>query len=767
MLKFSEDNWNIIENDFSLDLVMAYEALMSQGNGFMHIRGSHEEQLGNYDPSREYWRMPANVTAEDFSESECKYGFYIPGIYGEHPILGQELVNLPHFLRVSFCADNEELSLDNSKISNYSRVFDLKTATLTRSFIWHTVSGANISLKFCRYISASHLNICMQKITIISDIDIDISVTSEINANVRTNGFNHFKQIDLEEIEPNIAGCTVKTDNDTVSIVSRVIAHSDKYFNQNSGNKNQIRFVLNIKANEESIVEKHTHVEASNNINAAGIFLESEEVTFDSLYDLHVAIWQSWWDKANIIIEGDSNSQFAIRLSIYHLLRCRVLKQVSIDAKGYSGDAYFGRFFWDTEIFMLPFYLYTFPETAKNLLQFRVNTLSGAMENAQKYGYSGAKYAWESSMTGVEQCACWQYADHEIHIGADIAYALDNYRRVVDENFIDDKIAKVIVEIARFYLSRIDYDEINGKANLFGVMGPDEYTPISDNNAYTNWLVRFTLKLAANIGKLAGISDIEKANFIDNALNLCIPRKNDDLVLQCDNFDELAEFDFDKFWPERKGVIASKVSQERIYRSKCLKQADVIMLMMLFNKHFSQNEILAAWNYYLPFTTHDSSLSVAVHAKVALLLGKIGHAIDFWKKSIAIDFDLAAKGSEQGVHIASYGMNWQLMVFGFGGVDKDSEDGILRIAPILPDEWSRLAFPLIWQGNNVFIDISQTEIIVANYGPKAFDLQYRGRLEHISSNSYIIIKYNNGSNDNDVISEIKRVEYDKRGNFRP
>ena len=766
MLKSSNDNWNLVENDFSLDLVMAYEALMAQGNGFMHIRGSHEDQVGAYDSSREYWRMPTNVTAEEFTDSECKYGFYIPGIYGEHPILGQELVNLPYFLGISLSVGSEKFSLTGSNISNYSRVLDLKTATLTRSYIWHTISGANISLTFSRYLSAANVNFCMQKIVIVSDADEDILVTSVIDADVRTNGFNHFNNIKLEHKKQGVARCSVGTDSDTVIITSKVISESDKYKYDCIGNRNEISFELNVKANKESIVEKHTCVETDKDNGSSKIDLINCNLTYDELHLLHLKEWEMWWNKSDILIDGDSNSQLAIRISIYHLLRCKVISQVSIDAKGYSGDAYFGRFFWDTEVFMLPFYIFTFPESAKKLLEFRVNSLGGALLNAKEYGYYGAKYAWESSMSGLEQCACWQYADHEIHIGADIVYAIDNYRRLVDNDFITENVARVIVEIARFYLSRIDFHDSQNKPNLLGVMGPDEYTPISDNNAYTNWMVKFTLKLASQVGEKAGISDVEKASFIDTAVNLRIPRKNDDLILQCDNFDELAEINFDEYWPGRQGVFARKVSQERIYRSKCLKQADVIMLMMLFSKHFSLKELAAAWNYYLPYTTHDSSLSVAVHAKVALQLGKLDNAVDFWKKSMAIDFDLEDKGSEEGVHIASYGMNWQLLVFGFGGVDKESDDGILRIDPILPGNWNRLAFPLIWQGNDIFIDISNNEIIVVNLGPKVIELVCRGRLVDLSPNTSMKLLTKNNEN-KEVISEIKRENYDKRCNIRP
>ena len=766
MLNSSNNNWNLVENSFSIDNVMKYESLMAQGNGFMHIRGSHEDQLGNYDASREYWRMPTNVTAEEFAESECKFGFYIPGIYGVHPILGQELVNLPHFLRISFNVEGEELSLTQSNISNYSRILDIKSAVLTRSFAWHTRSGANVVFSFSRFLSASHPNLCMQKVSLSSDRDIDISVSSIIDADVRTNGYNHFSDLQLNTIRQDIAACTVVTDNDQIDISSKIISSSKQYSYEENGKRSIVSFKLHLVAGTVENIEKHTLVNVSSRKNDIGIDLLSGQFTYDSLLCIHTQQWAQWWNRSDVVIEGDSASQLSIRLSIYHLIRCKVIDPVSIDAKGYSGDAYFGRFFWDTEIFMLPFYMFSFPENARNLLDFRVNSLPGARMNAKEYGYSGAKYAWESSMNGIEQCACWQYADHEIHISADIVYAIDNFRKTVDNQYITKEVAQVIVDIARFYLSRLDFDDSQNKVHLLGVMGPDEYTPISDNNAYTNWMVKYTLKLAAQVGQIVGISEIEKANFIDAAVNLTIPRKNDDLVLQCDNFDELAEFDFDEFWPDREGAIARRVSQERIYRSKCLKQADVLMLMMLFSKHFSRKEIAAAWDYYLPFTTHDSSLSVAVHAKVALLLGKISLAMDFWKKSMAIDFDLSKDSCKEGVHIASYGMNWQLMVFGFGGIDEDSDDGVLRIDPVLPDSWTRLAFPIIWQGNDLYVDISKEKVIVENYGPKAIDLVCCGRVEELSSNSSLLFSFSKKDSEV-IITELERETNDQRSNIRP
>jgi trehalose/maltose hydrolase-like predicted phosphorylase len=446
------------------------------------------------------------------------------------------------------------------------------------------------------------------------------------------------------------------------------------------------------------------------------------------LHAEHAEVWQERWQSCDVVVEGDERAQRALRVSLYHLLRAHVPNddRVAIDGKGYAGEAYWGRYFWDTEMFLLPFYLYTAPECARTLVDYRVNTLAGARKNAHRYGYAGARYAWESDADGNECCPNWQYADHEVHVTADVVYGLAHYARAVDDDYLRGRAAEVVVATARYWMQRLDWRVGEDHPSLLGVMGPDEYTPISNNNAYTNRLVKYALQLAAEVGDAGGASVEECQAFARAAEGLPIPRHDDGvLVWQCEGFDTLAEPRFDELWRDRSRTFAEQVSQEWLYRSKCLKQADVLMLMMLFPDEFSDAELRRAWDYYEPLTTHDSSLSACVHAIVACRLGLTNEAWRFWNSAASIDLEVEHGGAAEGVHISNAAGLWQIAVFGFAGMRTALQTDVLTFEPRLPAQWSRLAFPVVWKGARVLVDITRDRLSVVNRGEVAVPVRVR------------------------------------------
>jgi trehalose/maltose hydrolase-like predicted phosphorylase len=455
------------------------------------------------------------------------------------------------------------------------------------------------------------------------------------------------------------------------------------------------------------------------------ILHESAGLSFDQLLAEHAERWQERWRASDVVIEGDPESQLAMRCSIYHLLRAHVPgdDRVAIDAKGYAGDAYWGRFFWDTEMYLLPFFLYTDPAKARTLVGFRLQALNGARETAAQYGYGGARYPWESDSLGRECCPNWQYRDHEVHVTADVAYGIAHYAAAApDPEFVGGAAADVVLETARYWLERVDWRAGDDYPSILGVMGPDEYSPITSNNSYTNRMAAFNLSLASSIA----VSDEERADFGKAAAKLPIPRTADGIVAQCEEFERLAEPGFGQFWKDRSEGFAAQVSQERLYRSKCLKQGDVIMLMAMFPNEFSDDEVRRAWDYYLPYTTHDSSLSAGAHAIVACRLGLADEAWRFWKMSSGLDLDVAHGGVGEGIHIAAAGANWQIAVLGLAGMQTAMNSDVLSIRPRLPKAWSRLAFPIVWKGCPVYIDLTPEAFRVTNRGREAITVRVNG-----------------------------------------
>lgn len=725
------DGWIISEVAFDVDNNRKFEGLFTIGSGYLHMRGSLEEHIQGAPQNSTYMRMPGNTTSEKFPEFKARWGTYVPGVYGKHPVLNNELINLPYFAGLAPIVAGERLDLTTSRVTNCVRSLNMKEARIERSLDW-SVAGAEVRVTFDIFIDSTRPGLCAQRLTLTTSRDMEVSVDASIDSDVRTNGYDHFTSIDSTEGPgAQIGLCCVTDRGEHVRILSEVVGGREHSFKKSQRAISSL-IRASAKAHVPVVFEKYTVVGTSQDAHFRVLENELQEalsIGYDGLLRDHIQDWERLWRQSDVIVEGDSNSQLAIRASLYHLLRSHPRdERVAIDAKGYAGEAYFGRFFWDTEMYLVPFFLYTDPERAKQLMRFRALTLDAAKSNAKEYGYCGARYAWESDKSGIESCASWQYRDHEIHVTADIAYAFAHIAAATTGNdYFTDDIAKVIVEGARFWCSRIDHIPARDKPALLGVMGPDEYSPISNNNAYTNKMVKFNLELAATVGARVGASKDEIAEFRRLAADLPILRRQDGLVLQNEAFETLAEPAFEQ-WRDRSKTFAAQVSQERLYRSKNLKQADVLMMMFLFGSEYSDHDISQAWDYYVPVTTHDSSLSAAIHSILACRLGKQHAAWDFWLKSCMIDVDFSHGGPAEGIHIAACAGNWMNIVYGFAGIKSAIESPILSINPALPKALTKISFPLIWNGSRVSIQLDHTGVTLTHLGEgAALEFLFRGK----------------------------------------
>lgn len=767
MLPSTRDGWTLVQRGFDRTSFQAWETLCTLGSGGLHVRGSLEEPLSDCPQHVEYVRLPANVTSEAFRETVTKWGTYVPGVFGPHPLLNNEMINLPWMLELTPVVDGERLDLAHCEVHDFRRELHLDTAELTRTLCWRTRSGRTVEVAWRRFVSLARPNLCCQQVRVRCDGPAVVRVEAGLDADVRTNGRDHFAAVRLLRMSDAGFACSLQTDaGDDVQLRTEVCAvrrasetgtTDEQQRTRRRIDAGDVQWAYRAAARRAGVVadvpphveavEKYTAIRTARDPQPCDVdrtLSEARQNGYEALLSESAACWKSRWSACNVEIDGDPESQVAMRAALYHLLRCRTDRpQVAIDAKGYTSDAYWGRFFWDTEMCLLPFFLYTQPDAARMLVDFRVNTLEGAIENARRYGYAGARYAWESDADGRECCPNWQYADHEVHVTADVVYGLAHYAAASgDETYLRGPAARVVVETARYWMARVDWRDRDAAAHrrideeegagpcrvgiqedaltpvLLGVMGPDEYTPISSNNAFTNRMVRFALELAARVGDSGGASADERRDFAEVAARLPIPRDPDDprLVLQCDEFPSLAEPRFERFWKDRAKTFASQVSQERLYRSKCLKQADVLMLMMLFPHEFSDAEVQRAWDYYLPYTTHDSSLSPGVHALVACRLGRVEDAWRFWQRCCAVDFDVAAGGAREGMHIANCGLMWQIVAFGFAGVRTAMQCQSLTLTPRLPQRWRRVRFPLVWRGQALTVDVSTERVEVTSRG---------------------------------------------------
>ncbi len=726
--------WQIEQVGFDLQAAQAYEGLFTLGSGYLHTRASLEEHFADCPQDSRELRKPANVTAEKFKPLAGRWGTFVPGVFGHHPLLLRETINLPWFLELVPLVAGERLDVTRSRVSGFRRVLDMKSATLTRELTWHTRAGAVLRLRHERFVSGVRMHLSAQRLHLESDVPVAVTVRAGIDANVTTNGFDHFTAIALAP-GPTAAGvrCEVRTDGGgTVRMETRVTASGTADWRYvEDARHGWCEATFHVAPDRPLTVEKRTVVATDRDpepVAPAGILEPAMGRSWDELHAEHAGHWAEAWRRSDVEVDGDAAAQLILRSSIYHLLRSHVPDdaRVAIDAKGYAGEAYKGHFFWDTETYLLPFYLYTDPAKAKTLVEFRVRNLPAAQALARRSGYRGARYPWESDADGQECCSNFQYAEHEIHVTADVVYGLAHY--LAATGGIDRapaSFAGVVVETARYWLDRVDWRPGDRHASILGVMGPDEYAPITHNNAYTNRLAAFNLELAARMGERGGASREEIAEFAKTAAALPIPRSaaNPERILQCEGFEQLAEPRFEQFWADRQGCYAARVSQERLYRSKNLKQADVLLLMVLFPDEFTDAEVRAAWDYYVPVTTHDSSLSAGIHALGALRLGLDREAWDFFLKSASLDLDTAQGGAAQGIHIAGCAANWQVAVHGFAGVRNALQGEALTLSPRLPAGWRRLAFPMVWRGVPLRIAITAGGCTVENGGAAGISLR--------------------------------------------
>ena len=729
----------LIEEGYEPKYSKHYEGLFTQGNGYIHVRGSYEEGLLEFDQAKEYIRKPANVTLEAHKPEKTKWGTYIPGIVGEHPFLKNEIINLPYIFEMRFLIDSKLLDMDQSKIFDYSRWLDLKRGLLCRSFIYEEEDGTQLEFYFERFINKASKHEAWQKIEVTClKKEAAIKAIGGINYGVRTNGFEHILNRQLLNDEKS-CGLVLETNGGNKvcmksSFRAKVDERDVKVVERDSDSSRTYEAIeITLKQGQKLEVIKTIAITTDRDLDEKADLIDRAsdylDIAVNKGYEIskqeNFKLWEEAWQHSDIKIRGNISLQLAVRASIYHLLRSKPADdyRVAICAKGYAGEAYFGRYFWDTEINMLPFFIHNDPIAARNLERFRYETLAGAKRNALNYGYKGARYPWESSITGDEECPNWQYCDHEIHITADIVYAIAHLVRATDDmDFLINYGAEIMIETARYWVSRVSLGE-DGLYHLNGVMGPDEYLPMTRDNTYTNAMVIFSLeetlrtlstieqadeKAYENLLSRLYLTKEEMDNFSFMASHIYRGYDANSLVIkQSADFDTYEDIDFDEIWTDRSKCFGSFISQEKNYRSKALKQADLLELMMLFRDDFSTEQLRANYDYYEPICTHDSSLSAAIHGILCCWLGDIKAAVAFLNRVVAIDMDVQKLGASEGIHIANCGGLWQLLIYGFAGVKSAFLSKELIVEPHLPACIEAMEFKLDWHGKCYEIQINQ------------------------------------------------------------
>ena len=428
---------------------------------------------------------------------------------------------------------------------------------------------------------------------------------------------------------------------------------------------------------------------------------------------------EDFWHDADIEVEGEGALQGTVRFNLFQLLQATArVGGHGVAAKGVTGHGYEGHYFWDTEVYVAPFLTHTRPHHARDVLAFRVDMLDAARERAQELNHRGALFPWRT-ITGQEASARYVAGTAQYHINADIAHALRKYRAVTgDDTLMLDGGAEVLVETARFWLGLGFFSERrDGQFVINAVTGPDEYTTVVDNNAYTNLMARENLEAAADtvdwlarehpleyarLVDATGLVELEPAAWRRAAARMYIPR-HDGLILQDDAFMDRRPWDFAGTPPERYPLLLHYHPLE-IFRHQVIKQADVVLATYLAGRHFTAEEIRRTFDHYDPLTTGDSTLSAAIHSVVASAAGHPEAALDYFHEAATVDLYDTHGNTADGIHIASCGGTWLALVAGFGGLR--DHDGEPRFAPQLPATWTRLRFQVQLRGQRLEVDMT-------------------------------------------------------------
>ena len=449
----------------------------------------------------------------------------------------------------------------------------------------------------------------------------------------------------------------------------------------------------------------------------------------------HEEAWKKRWDASDVAIDGDEAAQRALRFSIYHLISAANPSDdtVSIGARALTGDDYHGHVFWDTEIYLLPFYTWTWPEAARAALMYRFHTLNGARQKAAGMGWRGALYAWESTDTGLETTPTQVVGPDrrvipvlcgtmEQHISADVAYAVWQYWQITgDDEFFRTAGAEILLETARFWASRA-LVEADGRCHIRGVIGPDEYHEEIDDNAYTNVMARWNIRRALELIEILRERWPETWERLSSKLYLRQAELDewrqvadsiaDGLAPKTGLFEQFAGFfglecvDLNEY-AGRSVPMDVVLGRERTQNTQVVKQADVVALLALLPEEFPGEMAVNNFRYYEPRCGHGSSLSPAMHGVAAARIGDAEKALQYFRQSAAIDLSDSVVGIGGGVHIAALGANWMVAVLGFAGLETRS-DGI-SLDPKLPSAWRKMAFAVQWRGRSLKIRINQEE----------------------------------------------------------
>ena len=736
------DDWKFIQKKFSPQYLAQDETVFAIGNGYMGFRGNHEEgtpvvQRGTFiNGFHEQWPIRYGESAYGFAKT------------------GQTMLNVTDSKVIRLYVDDEPFYLPTADLKSYERVLDMKAGALHRDILWETASGKRVSIRSTRIVSMEHRHVAAisYEVTVLN-APAKLIVSSKLRCPTeklspkedkedprKSPKFDHsvfVPQVNQVKDQRVLLGHQIRTSNMTLACgVDHEILTENDYSFKSECYEDSAKIVYSLKADEGVPFRliKYMVYHSSRSAPVDELCGRTERTLnsvmqdgFDELTKGQQRYMDNFWAHSDIeaSMYKDRRTQQCLRFNLFHILQASArVEGTGIGARGLTGGAYEGHYFWDTEIYLMPFLIYTSPKVAKNLLRFRFSLLDKARKRAREVNQKGALFPWRT-ITGDEASAYFAAGTAQYHINADIMYALRKYVEVTgDEDFLFDYGAEMLIETARFWAD-LGFYSTNGKDefHIHGVTGPDEYTAIVNNNAFTNMMARENLRYAVESLKLLrkkrpdsfealvkdtdlGPEEIEE--WRSAAAKMYIPYdKEKGIHPQDDEFLKKEVWDFENT-PLENYPLLLNYHPLVIYRFQVIKQADIVMAMFLLGHEFSKEQKKRNFDYYDPLTTGDSSLSSCVYSILAFELGYLDRAMELIRYAAWMDLADVGGNVKDGAHIASMGGTWMAIVYGLAGLR--DYGGKISFNPKSPPRTRSVRFPLTIRGKRLEVVIERNKV---------------------------------------------------------
>ncbi len=755
---YPAEPWRLTETRYEPGQLSLSETLFAQGNGFLGLRGSFEEGADGED-SGSY--LNGVYSAEPITYGEKAYG------YARN---NQRLVNLPNGRSIRLAIDGEWFSLGDGELLEYERSLDFRTGMLHRRLTWRSPGGKTVAIEIVRLVSLDNQHLCAidyrvkavdfsGRLYLVSGLDSQLAVTHEEHEDPRAG--SRYDSGDIELLQRQCREQQLTLLQRVRSSGFRLAAGAVQRLYLDSGasaevehvrgeQSVEVRYAFDLAAGETATLSKFlgyfayapdSEAEDDQLLCELNLYLDSVAAQkFEFYARQQRAHLDQFWSVSDVEIRGDLSLQQGMRYNLLQLYQSLGRDgKTNIAAKGLSGDGYDGHYFWDTEIYILPFFLYTQPALARKLLEYRYSILDAARARAREMTFTkGALFPWRT--IGGEECSAYYPAGTaQFHINADIAYAVKRYFEATgDTDFICNHGAEVVFESARVWMALGCYDN-RQRFCLNTVTGPDEYTALVNNNFYTNLMAQTHLAYAVELYRRLPEISSETFSALVAKLQLSADEPQawqgaaDAMYLpydealgvhpQDDSFLHKEVWDFDST-PDEHYPLLLHYHPLTLYRHQVCKQADVVLALLLRSDLFDREQKKRNFDYYEAITTHDSTLSACIHSIIASEVGYRDKARDYFRQVARMDIDNHHNNTQYGVHTACMGGAWMCMVNGFAGLRE--KDGDLHFDPYLPADLEGYQFRLQFKGRLIEVNVDDEAVNFSLLSGAPLTLYLRG-----------------------------------------